>query len=88
MEEHYTGSQHSTPFVLNGPTHFSSVSQCTSDVIVIPYCTNSTIRTPFLSQKKVAISFLAENVCLHFFGLFGVCVHPLLQLSFGFNIQN
>jgi hypothetical protein len=27
MEEHYTGCQHSVPFVANGPTHFFSVLQ-------------------------------------------------------------
>jgi hypothetical protein len=44
MEEHYTGCQHSTPFVLNGPTQFFfHDSQCTSDIIVIHCCINFTI---------------------------------------------
>jgi hypothetical protein len=74
MEEHYTGCQHSMPFVLNGLTHFFSVLQYTADVIVVPCCMNSTISTPFLCQKTVAISFLAENVCLNVFGFSGECV--------------
>jgi hypothetical protein len=74
MEEHYAGCQHSTPFVLNDPTQFFSVSQYTCDIIVVPCCMDSTISTPFLSQKTVAVSFLAENVCLNFFILFGECM--------------
>jgi hypothetical protein len=74
MEEHYTGCQHSTPFVLNISAHFFNVSQCTFDVIVAPCCMSSTVSTPFLPQNTAAISFLAENVCLNFFGLFGECV--------------
>jgi hypothetical protein len=66
IDEHYTGSQHSTSFVLNGHTQFFSVSQYTSDVTVVPCCMNSTISTPFLSQKTDALSFLAD-VCLNFF---------------------
>jgi hypothetical protein len=73
MNEHYTACQHSTLFVLNGPTQFFSVSQCTYDVTVVPCCMDSTISTPFLSQKRVAISFQAD-VCLDCFGLSGECV--------------
>jgi hypothetical protein len=61
MEDHYTGCQHSTPFVLNGLRSSFSVMQYTSDVIVVPYCMNFTISTPFLSQKTVPISFLADK---------------------------
>jgi hypothetical protein len=75
MEEHHTGCQHSTRFVLNGPTHlYFSALQYTSDAIVVPCCMNFTISTPFLTQETVAISFLADNVRLNFFGLFGECV--------------
>jgi hypothetical protein len=73
MEEYYTGCQHSIPFLLNGPRQFFSVSQNTSDVVMVPCCMNSTISTPFLSQKTVASSFLAD-VCLSPFGVFGECV--------------
>jgi hypothetical protein len=38
---------------------FFSVSQYTSDVIVVPCFMNSTISTPFLSQKTATIGFLA-----------------------------
>jgi hypothetical protein len=68
MGEHYTysGCQHSTPFVLNGPAQlFSFAHAYTSDIIVVPCCIISTFSTPFLSYKIVAISFLV-NVCLHF----------------------
>jgi hypothetical protein len=37
MEAHYIGCQHSTPFVLYGPTQYFSVSQYASDVIVAPF---------------------------------------------------
>jgi hypothetical protein len=76
MEKHYTGCQHSTPFVLNGRpcAVFFSTSQYTYDVTVVPCCMNSPISTPFLSQKTNAISFLVDNVCLNFFILFGECV--------------
>jgi hypothetical protein len=33
MKEHYTGCQHCTPSVLNGPTQFFSISQYISDVL-------------------------------------------------------
>jgi hypothetical protein len=59
MKEHNTERQHSTPFVLNGPTQFFNVSQCTSDVTAFPCCMNPTISTPFVSKKTIAISFLA-----------------------------
>jgi hypothetical protein len=49
---------------------FLSVSQYTSDVIVVPCCMNSTISTPFLSQKTVSISFLTGRQSL--FKLFRV----------------
>jgi hypothetical protein len=62
MMEHYTGCQHSTPFVLNDPRHFVSVSQYTSDVIVAPCCTNSIISIPFLSQKKLLSAFWQTKV--------------------------
>jgi hypothetical protein len=72
MEEHYTGCQHSTPFVLNGPTQFfCGILQYTGDILV-PCCMNSTISTPFLPQKTVAISFLAD-FSLNFYGLFVEC---------------
>jgi hypothetical protein len=76
MEEHYTVCQHSMSFVLNGPTQLFSVSQYTSDVIVLSCCMDSTIRTPGLSQKTAAISYLVD-VSLNCFGLFGefVCIH-------------
>jgi hypothetical protein len=35
IEKQYTGCQHSTPFVLNGPTQFFSVSQYISGVTVV-----------------------------------------------------
>jgi hypothetical protein len=73
MEEHYTGCQHSMSLILNGPTHFFSVFQYTSDVIVVP-CMNSTISTLLLSQKTAVISFIADNVCLNFLGLLCECV--------------
>jgi hypothetical protein len=63
-EEHYTGCQHSTPFVLNGPRSFLSVLQYTFDVFAVPYCMNFTVSTPILFQETVAISLLADNVCL------------------------
>jgi hypothetical protein len=72
MGEHYTRCQHSTPFILNGPTQFFNVSQYTSVITVAPCCMNSTISTPSLSQRTHAISFLAD-VCLNFFGLSGEC---------------
>jgi hypothetical protein len=80
MEEHYTGCQHSTLFVLNGWHYaaFFSVLQYISDVAVVFCCMNSTISSPFLSQKTSSISFLADDIYFNFFGLFGKCVHPLL----------
>jgi hypothetical protein len=60
MEERYTGSQHSMPFVLNGLRSLFGISQYTSDVIVVPYYMHSTISTPFLFQKTDAISFLVD----------------------------
>jgi hypothetical protein len=81
MEEHYTGCQHLTPFILNGPTQYFSVSQYTCDIIAVPCRMNSTISTPFLSQKAVAISFLADEIYLKFFGLFGECVCACTALS-------
>jgi hypothetical protein len=36
MEKRYTVCQHSTPFVLNGPTQLFSVSQYSSNVSVVP----------------------------------------------------
>jgi hypothetical protein len=55
---------------------FFSVSQYTSDVIVVPCCMNSTITTPFLSRNTVSISFPTDNLRLKFFGLVGefVCI--------------
>jgi hypothetical protein len=47
---------------------FSSVSQYTSDITVVPCCMNSTISTLFLSQKTGVISFLAGRQ--HLFKLF------------------
>jgi hypothetical protein len=41
MEEHYTGCQQSTTFVLNVSTQFSIAVQYTCDVIVAPCCVNS-----------------------------------------------
>jgi hypothetical protein len=79
-EEHYTGCQHSTPFVPNIRPYafffffFFRVSHNTSDVIVVPCCKNSTISTPLLS-KKSCHGLLADNVCLNFLGLFGEYVH-------------
>jgi hypothetical protein len=77
MEEHNTGCQHSTTFLLNGPTQFFSVSQYTSDVIVVRYCMN------FHHQKSFSVS---EDRChqsssrkrlISFFDLFGkyLCIH-------------
>jgi hypothetical protein len=73
MEEHYTGCQQSTPFVLHGPTQFVSVSQYTSDVTVVPCCMNYTISTTFPSQKIGVIRFLAD-ICLNLFSLLGECM--------------
>jgi hypothetical protein len=53
---------------------FSSVSQYTYDVIMVPCCMNSTIITRFLSQKTVTISVWQAYVCLNFFDLFYECV--------------
>jgi hypothetical protein len=61
MEEDYTVCQHSTPFVLNVLTHLHSVSQYTSDVIVVPSYMNSTVTTPFLSHETV-VGYLADKV--------------------------
>jgi hypothetical protein len=68
---------------------FSSVSQYTSDVIVIPYCMNSTISAPFLSQKTVAISFLAgrQRLFKPYRRVLWICMHPLLWLLSCFNIH-
>jgi hypothetical protein len=64
-----------------------SVSQYTSDVIVVPCCMSSTINAPFLSQNIVAISILAGRHLFKFFRLVSwICVHLLLWLLFGFNI--
>jgi hypothetical protein len=64
MEEHCTGCQHSTPFVLNGHMQFFLVILI-SDVIMVSCCMNGTL---FLSQKTGAISFLAGRQ--HLFKLF------------------
>jgi hypothetical protein len=74
MEEHYTGFQHSTPFILDGPMQSALPPQYTSDIIVVPYCMTSIISTPSLPQKIVVISFLADNICLNFVGLFSECM--------------
>jgi hypothetical protein len=77
MKEHYTGCQHSTFFVLNGPMLlvFFGVSQYTSDVIVVPCCMNSSISNLSSPRKPLASAFLqADNVYLNFIGLFGECV--------------
>jgi hypothetical protein len=70
---------HSSLFwiTLNG---FISVSQYTSDIIVVPCYMDSAINTPFLSYKSVAISFLAGRQCLfkHFRLVWWMYVHPLL----------
>jgi hypothetical protein len=76
VEEHYTGCQHSTPFVPNGSSNYFNVSQYTSEVIVVLSCVNFTINNPFLPQKTVVIGFLAD-VSLNFLDLLGkyVCSH-------------
>jgi hypothetical protein len=73
MEEHCTGCQHSTSFILNGPMQLFRGSQY-AYVIVVSYWMNSTISSPSLSQKTTAINFLATDVCLNFLSLFGECV--------------
>jgi hypothetical protein len=88
---HYTVCQHSTSFFfwMALSSFFFSVSQHTSDVIVVPCCINFTISTPFLSQMTVSISFLAGRQRL--FKISGLvwwmCVHPLLWLLLCFNIH-
>jgi hypothetical protein len=68
MAEHYAGCQKPLVFIF-------SVSQCTSDVIVVPCCMNSTISTPVLAQKTVDNSFLARRQRLFkLFGWFGGCM--------------
>jgi hypothetical protein len=58
---------------------FFSVSQYTSEVIVVPCYMTSTITTPFLSRSTVSISFPTDNVRLDFTGLVGeVCASAAL----------
>jgi hypothetical protein len=82
MEEHYTGYQHSMPFVLNGQSyavflvfHDTLLTLLWSCVAWIPpsslfYCNRKQLPSAF---------WQADNVCLNFFGLFGecVCIHSL-----------
>lgn len=52
-----------------------SVSQHTSDIIVVPCSMNSTISIPILSKKTVAINFRADNIHFNFYDLFCECVY-------------
>jgi hypothetical protein len=71
MEEHYTGFQHSTTFVLNGPTQFFPHA-----IHFLCYC------GPLLHEFHHLHSFpvpensghLHSDVCLNVFCLFGECV--------------
>jgi hypothetical protein len=64
-----TGCRHSTFFFfrfLNDQMQSFSVSQYTSNVIVVHCCMNSAVTAHFLSQRTLVISCLAEeNVCLN-----------------------
>jgi hypothetical protein len=64
-EKHYTGCQHSTPFVMYGPMQFLLLFHNTLDIIVVHCCMNSTISVPYSSQTTVVTSYLAD-VCLNF----------------------
>jgi hypothetical protein len=74
VEEHYTGCQHSIPFILNGSMQFFSILQYASDILVAHHM-HLTISTPFLSSKKVTIGFLLGRHLLNLFSLFGKYVH-------------
>jgi hypothetical protein len=77
MEEHYTGCQHSTSFVLNGHTQFFYCFAIHLVMLCSPLLHEFHHQHFFhvLSQKTVA-SWQAD-ICLNFLGSFGeyVCIH-------------
>jgi hypothetical protein len=82
IEKHYTGCQHSAPFVLNGPTQFFlCVLRSRIQTLLWSYCfMNSTISTPFLPcpRKQLPLDFWqADKGCLSILWLFGGCVRIL-----------
>jgi hypothetical protein len=67
MEDYYIICQYSTTLVLNDRTHVDfSVSQYSSDIIMVPCSMNSATRTPFRSQLHLLPSFWqTDNLCLN-----------------------
>jgi hypothetical protein len=73
MEEYYTGCQHSTPFVMNGPKQILVFRNTILMLLLSLFAGIPPSALLSCHKKTVAISFLAD-VCLNFFGLFGECM--------------
>jgi hypothetical protein len=82
VEEHYTVCQHSISLFWMTLCSFFSVSQYTSDVLVVPCLTNS---FPVAGNSCHQLS--GRRLFKLFRPVWWMCVHPLLWLRFGFNVH-